>query len=411
MSIHDRDGSSHHHALARTGESSSEQFSKEGVAKQLDNCSYCPKMCRHACPVSTSSGKETWTPQSKMNQLNQLRIGKRDMNAEQADPLWACTGCRHCTTYCDHGNEPGLVLFSGRAEAVAQGANNPALIGYGERFRKRDVRLAGQLQELARHAGVLDDDATDGAPVGFWPGCDSVDKGPGDVVASMALFDRIGADDVSLITAPQVCAGYPLLAAGLPDQFRWHAGKVAQTLRAWPTVVMNCSACLYTVRSQYPALGLPIPREVMSLAEFMAARGGSLTASNPSNKRTVYYHDPCYHARYSGILEAPREALGRVADVREFSWGKTDTECCGGGGLLPKTKPLVADQMARRRLGEIGAKGGGLVVTSCGTCAFMLRRNAPDSVEVADLPTALAMLSGTNFDSSSPASSSDADDD
>ena len=41
--------------------------------------------------------------------------------------------------------------------------------------------------------------------------------------------------------------------------------------------------------------------------------------------------------------------------------------------------------------------GGGMVVTSCATCAFMLGRNAPPSVEVVNLATAIAKLSETPF--------------
>jgi Fe-S oxidoreductase len=112
-------------------------------------------------------------------------------------------------------------------------------------------------------------------------------------------------------------------------------------------------------------------------------------------KKSVYYHDPCYLARYAGVIEPPRRVLGQIATVREFGWSRQDTECCGGGGLLPKTAPSTADAMARRRLAEVAAAGGGTVVTSCGTCAFMLRRNTPASVEVADLPTAIAQLTET----------------
>jgi Fe-S oxidoreductase len=69
--------------------------------------------------------------------------------------------------------------------------------------------------------------------------------------------------------------------------------------------------------------------------------------------------------------------------------------------------PLVADQMSKRRLEEVKAAGGGMVVTSCATCAFMLKRNAPPSVEVANLATAMAQLSETPF---TPPSSSPLDD-
>ena len=224
-----------------------EVFSPESVARQLDYCTFCPKMCRHACPVSTASGRETYIPQVKMDRTNQLRLGRSAWTTESTDPLWACTGCRHCTMYCDHGNEPGLVLLTGRAAAVDHGVPHPALTGYSERFRAREQRLSAQVQSM--FAGQL---ASEGE-LGFWPGCDAIDKGTSDIAAALALFERVGLDQVKIIEAPQACAGYPLLAAGHRDLFRWHAGRVAASLRSFRTVAINCSACLYALRAQYPA--------------------------------------------------------------------------------------------------------------------------------------------------------------
>jgi fumarate reductase (CoM/CoB) subunit B len=365
----------------------SDRFAADDVAKQLDYCTFCPKMCRHACPVSTASGRETFIPQAKMDRLNWLRRDRLPWTAENADPLWACTGCRHCTVYCDHGNEPGLVLLAGRASAVARGAGHPALAGYGDRFRARDERLTARATEMFTGARFAEE-----GDVGFWPGCDAIDKGASDVAAALAMFERL-ALDVPLVEAPQACGGYPLLAAGYPDLFRWHAAKVATALRRFRTVVINCSACRYTMRAQYAGEGIAMPTEILSLAEYLARAKIPPAAT----RRAVYYHDPCHHARYAGIVEEPRRVLEQVADVRELAWCKGDTECCGGAGMLPKTMPAVADQMARRRLAEVAAHGGGTVVTSCATCTFMLRRNAPAGVEVQDLPTALATLTGTAF--------------
>jgi Fe-S oxidoreductase len=358
-------------------------FSAAAVARQLDNCTYCPKLCRFACPVAEASGHEPYTTQAKMDRLNQLRRGTVAWSAETSEPLYACTGCRQCTTECLHGNEPGLVLLAGRAAATARGASHPALVGYPERFRNREQRLA----ELAREH-VAAERFDDSAPVGFWPGCDAIDKGLDDVGAALDLFDRLGAGDVRMVASGQTCGGYPLLAAGLLDMFRWHASRVAAALRPYGTVVVNCSACLYTLRVQYRAEGVPLSSEIVSLAEFLAR----LEIRPPAGRarRSVYYHDPCYLARYSGVIEQPRQVLSRVVDVVELSGSRTDTECCGGAGLLPKTMPEVADSMARRRLREVASRGGGTVVTSCATCAFMLRRNAPSGVTVLDLPAAVA---------------------
>src|SRR5512139_3185105 len=112
-----------------------EIFSAESVARQLDYCTYCPKMCRHACPVSTASGRETYIPQVKMDRLNQLRLGRSRWTEESTDPIYACTGCSNCMMSCSHGNAPGLPLFTERAAAVEHGTQPPALEVYSERFR------------------------------------------------------------------------------------------------------------------------------------------------------------------------------------------------------------------------------------------------------------------------------------
>jgi fumarate reductase (CoM/CoB) subunit B len=374
-----------------------EPFAEPSVARQLDYCTFCPKMCRHACPVSTASGRETYIPQVKMDRLNQLRLTHASWTVESSDPLWACTGCRHCTMYCDHGNEPGLVLFTGRAVAAARGVSHPALAGYSERFRAREQRLSAQL------AVMFEPHLASDGEIGYWPGCDAIDKSASDIAAALALFERVGLERVRIVEAPQACAGYPLLAAGHRDLFRWHAGRVASALRGFARVAINCSACLYALRAQYPAEGINLRTEIVSLADLLAPAAANLAC--PVTRRSVYYHDPCYHARYNGVVEQPRRALSQLAELRELAWNRTDTECCGAGGLLPKTNPAIADQMARRRLAEVQSAGGGMVVTSCASCAFLLQRNAPPSVEVANLATAMARLSETAF--TPPASAAD----
>jgi Fe-S oxidoreductase len=349
------------------------------VARQLDYCSYCPKLCRHLCPVSVTTGRESLTPQAKMDRLNRLRRGLEPWTAETAEPIYGCTGCGHCTNACDHDNEPGVVLLAGRAAAEAHGAGHPALAGYPERFRAREARLTKQARdELGAGGGAA-------APIALLPGCDTLDKRAGDAARGVQLLARIGLD--AELSADVACAGYPLLAAGQPQAFREHATKVAGALARFRTIVVGCSACVHTMRTAYPAEGVPLAGEIVSLAEALARA----TALEPTGeRRRIYYHDPCYLARSAKVIEEPRRVLGQLAEIVEFTASAEETECCGGAGLLPKTMPEVADGMARERLREVKARGGGVVVTSCGTCALMLRRNAPDGVEVCDLPEFVA---------------------
>ncbi len=330
-----------------------------------------------------ASGHETLIPQAKMDRLNQVRKGAQPWTEDALAPIWACTGCRHCTVYCDHDNEPGLVLFAGRAEAQARGVGHAALTGYPDRFRNRDQRLVDDMRRSVDEERRSEDDL-----VGYWPGCDAIGKDPSSLTPALDVLERVTGATVKLVDGGQACAGYPLLAAGHPDAFRWHASKVATGLKGFRTVVMGCSACVYTLRASYPAEGISLSTEIVSLPEMLARAVTSVPERR--DKKPVYYHDPCYLARYEGVIDEPRQVLSRVADVRELSWSGTDTECCGGAGLLPKTMPEVADAMARRRLRELTRGGGGTVVTSCPTCAFMLRSNAPDGVEVKTLVQVLA---------------------
>ncbi len=340
-------------------------------------------MCRHACPVAGASGLETHTPQSKMDVLNQLRKGELEWTPENADPLWACTACRQCTNFCHHDNEPGMVLLAGRAEANARGAGHPTLKSYADRFQKRQERLAGKLRDH-----FPDDKRRSEGDVGFWPGCDAIGKGMDDIDAALQLFANMGGENVRVVDSDQVCGGYPLLAAGYPDMFRWHAKRVADSLSAYRTIVTNCSACIFTMQRQYEAENVNLKPEILSISEYLASRIASVPRS--TDKVPIYYHDPCYLARYSGIIEEPRMVLSRIAEVRDFDWSHSDTECCGGAGLLPKTDPDTADSMARRRLREVSNRGGGTVVTSCATCTYMLRSNAPSNVKVVDLASFVA---------------------
>ena len=325
-----------------------------------------------------------------MDRLNQLRLGRSRWTTESTDPLWACTGCRHCTMYCDHGNEPGLVLLSGPRRR--RRARRPAS---GARRLQRTVPRPRAAAVRAARDDFDDHLATEGE-IGFWPGCDAIDKGAADIAAALALFERVGLEDVKIVDAPQACAGYPLLAAGHSDLFRWHAGRVAASLRGFRKVAINCSACLYAMRAQYAAEGVNVRTEIVSLADLLAPAASNLACSlNASSRSTTTTPAITRATTTSSSSRAARSRSSpRFASSR---WNKTDTECCGGGGLLPKTMPLIADQMAKRRLAEVQATGGGMVVTSCATCTFMLKRNAPPSVEVANLATAMAQLSETPF--------------
>ena len=207
-------------------------------------------MCRHACPVSTASGRETYIPQVKMDRLNQLRLGRGrvDRGVDRS-----AVGV--------HRLPPLHDVLRSRQRARARAVHRPRRGGRARRAAPGAHRLqrAVPRARAAAHRAARDDVRGHSSPtegeIGYWPGCDAIDKGAADIAAALALFERVGRREVQIVEAPQACAGYPLLAAGHRDLFRWHAGRVAASLRGFRKVAINCSACLYALRAQYAGRG------------------------------------------------------------------------------------------------------------------------------------------------------------
>ncbi len=84
-------------------------------------CTYCPKVCRFACPVSEATHSETTSTWGKMTEANLVTLGQRPLEEGGAKALYACTGCMRCRTYCKHENEVGFALFSARAARGGHG--------------------------------------------------------------------------------------------------------------------------------------------------------------------------------------------------------------------------------------------------------------------------------------------------
>jgi Fe-S oxidoreductase len=353
------------------------------IETSLTYCTYCPKLCRHTCPVSNAEARETLTPQTKMATMRLLRLAKVEPRAEASPPLYGCTGCGACTEACKHGVTPGRHLFDGRADAEREGHGHPSLGQLPERVR-------GHAESAARkvHDYVAADRFRAEAEVAFLPACDD----PALAVPMLALADRVGAGYLTPADVTLGCGGYPLLAGGFPEAFRLHAEALAKQLHGYAKVVVACPACAWAMKREYPAHGVPLRPQVVHTTEFLGEFVERLPAGT-SDGEALFYHDPCYLGRHLGIYDPPRKLLGKAvgaASLRELSRNRAEAECSGGGGVLPLTMPDTASAIASHRLAEVHEAGARKVATSCATCKRMLTREgvvARDVVEIVEEAT------------------------
>lgn len=342
----------------------------------LTYCTYCPKLCRHACPVSTVEARETVVPQAKMATFRQLRRGEIEHTVESADPLYACSGCGACAEACKHHITPGRHLFTGRAEAERAGHGHPSLVGLPDRVRAHAERAAETVRDL-----VSPDRFPKEGALALFAGCDD----PGGAVTALAVCDRIE-QPAGMAAVTLGCGGYPLLAGGFDDAFRLHAEALARQLQGYAKVAVACPACAWAMKVEYPAYGVPLDAEVVHTTELFAGLIDRLPTVAPGERGAAFYHDPCYLGRWMGVYEAPRKLLEKAGvTVREFSRSRAESECCGGGGVLPLTMPAAADAIADRRLDEVREAGATGLVTACPSCRHRLSRQGVIARDIVDV--------------------------
>jgi len=342
----------------------------------LSYCTFCPKLCRHTCPVSNAEARETLVPQAKMASMRRLRLREGEVNTVETEPIYGCTGCGACTDFCLHGVEVGPALFRGRDEAEREGRGHPALRDLVERFTGRSKSATERVR-----ATTPPERRPLEAQVAFQPGCDAPELG----ARMLALADRIGAEYLAVAETTHACGGYPLLAAGQFDAFRLHAERMAEELHGYARVVVHCPACAWAMKTQYRAFGVPLAARVEHTVEFLEGFAERL----PIRQRqpAAFYHDPCYLGRHLKLYDGPRRLAAKaLEEVREFSRAREQSECSGGGGLLPITMPETADAISAHRLVEVKESGLERIVTSCATCKSRLTR---DGVTALDLVEAL----------------------
>ncbi|MEZ4220766.1 MAG: (Fe-S)-binding protein [Polyangiaceae bacterium] len=336
--------------------------------KALENCAYCPKLCRAVCPVSEADRRETLTPWGKMSLTWMVSRGQVQADAETAAVAWACTGCLSCRDHCDHENPVAVTLAAARADYFARGLAPAAAQRSAERFAANAVRVKNAVRSLAPGASVDPE-----SRIGLVVGCSYLLKAP--EVAAAAV--RVAAALLGPVRVVDACCGLPLLQAGDREGLGRARAAFEEATRGTSRLVAVDAGCAHFLQASHA-------EPLVALVEQRLERlrpGVELQHDGP-----VRYHDPCHLGRGLGLYEEPRRILKHLLgrEPEEFPRSRRDAVCSGGGGLVPETAPATSEGMARRRLEEHREAGGGLVVTACGES---LARFGASGAQVMDLMT------------------------
>ncbi len=345
-------------------------------ALAYSTCAYCPKICRFSCPVSEATSSESLSAWGKMSAANMVNTGQRPMDEGASKAVHACTGCGRCTSFCKHENQVGPALFAARVEAVAAGVQPKGAASTVTTFEHSQNPFGHSLASF-----VASWRASSPVRYALFPGCSSLVKRPQLVEDLVAVSKAFGAP-MGVCRASSRCCGYPLYAAGALDAFRTHARNMATALESNPELVVLDPGCAYTFKVVYPQVGVTLPSSIRTVVEVLADNLPHAPEKAPLPE-AVAYHDACHLGRGLGQYEEPRSLLRRaVTQVHEAASSRSEAGCAGGGGLLPRTMPDVALEVARRQAHELGERP---IVTACPTSKRMFERAGRSSFDLIEV--------------------------
>lgn len=338
--------------------------------KEIEFCTYCPKLCRFSCPVANASCSETLTPWGRQSLLHLVASGKQDFNREVALTAYHCASCMLCNEYCDHDLNIPNVMEAARNMAVEKQVEPVEVADFRLFFMENKNPVGDNLQ--ARVRAILPDKYFNrDAQVIYWPGCSAIYNQPKIITDTFALFDAMGVDYVGCWDGDLQCCAFPLATLGLKDEYEKQSEQVSKLLAGHKTIISGCPTCVYMFKSRYMEEGKKITSKVYHTTEFLAplVTSGKLPIKKPY-PNPVIYHDPCYLGRYLDVYEEPRQLLNEVLrePLIEFSYNHKDSMCCGGGGGLPTVDPALSRQISKDRLREYYEGEEKVLVTACPTC-------------------------------------------
>lgn len=346
--------------------------------REYVTCAYCPKVCRFACPVSEATANESLSTWAKMSGAHLAQTGARPLDAQAAEALHACTGCMRCTQFCKHQNPVGHALFAARGEAINRGLQpkgaSSTLATFSTAQNPFGVELAPLLARFRAQTPVR---------YPLFVGCSALVKVPGLIDDALAVSEAFGAP-VGVGKASERCCGYPLYAAGALEAFATHAAATARAFAQYHELVVLDPGCAWTLKVAWAQVGVTPRARVRTLVEVLAENLPHAPVKPPLPLQ-VGYHDACKLGRGLNVYDEPRALLSRAVEtVKEAPSCRADGGCAGAGGLLPRTMPETAVEVARRQAAQV-AQGNETIVSACPSSTRMFGRAGRDAVDLISL--------------------------
>jgi heterodisulfide reductase subunit D len=294
--------------------------------------------------------------------------------------IYTCTLCGRCKEVCPVKINTRSLRVSMREDAVreriAPDAINIALDAAKKEhnvlnYPNADRVMWAEFIDDVPEEAYLDKEKANviyyvGCMTSFSPAISSVAE------ANLRLLYHAGEDFV-LLNEDEWCCGFPLIVAGLSQEWQWLRDRNVDTIKNMQAkqVVFNCASCYHTFKHEYQEY-LP-DVEFLHNTEYIHRLISSGKVKFKGIKARVAYHDPCDLGRGCGVYEPPRKAIKAIVEnYVELPLNRRYSTCCGGGGDLEMIDAELVNKIADTLVQEFDEAKVDIVTTACGQCKRMI---------------------------------------
>ena len=367
------------------------------ISSEFDQCIKCG-LCLANCPVNHELFLEKYTPRGKIQLARAYGRGEAAITDHYRDIFARCLLCGACSMTCPSGVDLTTVFNHMRKEITHKKGLSPSMkpavdsLMLHHNISSEDNEERGDwledIQNLPDHQYRKPK-----AEVVYFVGCVASFFPMAQIIPQNMVRILSAANvDFTILAGDEWCCGFPLSGAGADDNvdpFVRHNVEKVHALEA-ESILFSCPSCYRMWREHYPG-----DFKLFHATQFIEQLIDKNALSLNELPWSVTYHDPCDLGRNGGEYDAPRKILNAIPglDLVEMENVRAKSICCGGGGNLEMTDPVLSGKVAHRKINEIRETGAETVVTACQQCVRSIKgrvRREKLDLEVVDITTVVA---------------------
>ncbi|MBY8990367.1 MAG: (Fe-S)-binding protein [Candidatus Lokiarchaeota archaeon] len=367
-------------------------FPKGDFKADVDNlikCMLCPNMCRFDCGSLQATNTESMSPAYKARIGYYLSIGKIDpsdpANKDFIDLMYKCTNEETCKIWCPFDFSVVSLLESVRDDLTDKGLMPDYLKPRIQNLKNTKTIEDYDIYKTYKEKGIEDIETDGKDEVYYYIGCEMM-KFPEVVKANIEILKKAGIK-FSTNLEKKMCCGGPMFNIRDLNTAKEFAEKNKVLIEGTGAnlVVSDCPGCVLALTKRYESIGIKINTKIIHISEFIAQLldEGKITPKKtiPDGFKEVVLHDPCLMARNLKDVTSLREILSKIPGVKlkEPSYNKELTHCCGWSGTLHWADRDVAINEARNRVDELKDSGAKIFLSACPLCELGLAYGIDES--------------------------------